>query len=162
MTIFDKHSGQQNFQTTTKSDEEEDHLVRSTKKIKSSNSSEHTDLENEVEMAHATSEGNSPQILPLQEPLPTKSFKEALTTNTTRDYMFDNGVELLSSDEEDEDHEGTTSTDNFISEHMGLPQVSLPIKLLQKIRKPWESALIIRLLGKSIGYTMLCTRVKNI
>ncbi|KAI8009509.1 hypothetical protein LOK49_LG06G02770 [Camellia lanceoleosa] len=34
--------------------------------------------------------------------------------------------------------------------------------LLQKIRKLWENALIIRLLGKTIGYRMLCTRVKNI
>ncbi|XP_028093884.1 uncharacterized protein LOC114293973 [Camellia sinensis] len=44
---------------------------------------------------------------------------------------------------------------------MGLPRISLPKKLLEKIRKPWVNALIVRLLGKNIGYKMLCARVKT-
>ncbi|KAL7193036.1 hypothetical protein ACSBR2_024786 [Camellia fascicularis] len=71
-------------------------------------------------------------------------------------------MEILSSDEEDDDQEGHPNTEQPPSEFMNMPTIPLPKKLLQKIRKPWESALIIKLLGKSIGYNMLCTRVKNI
>ncbi|KAI7994531.1 hypothetical protein LOK49_LG11G02729 [Camellia lanceoleosa] len=146
-----------------KSTEEEDHLVRSTKKIKSSTYFPSTEMEIEVEMLFEQGDaGLSAHNLTPPRNLPTKSFKEALATARQSDHMFDSRVELLSSDEEDDEQEGPTSIVHSTSEHMGLPRVSLPKKLLQKIRKPWENALIIKLLRKTIGYTMLCTRVKNI
>ncbi|KAL7163813.1 hypothetical protein ACSBR2_039852 [Camellia fascicularis] len=144
-------------------EEEEDHLVRSTKKIKSSIPLSNTEMETEVEMlSEKGDEGHSEPCLIPPRNLPPKSFKDALVTVRQSDYTFDSSVEILSSDEEDDDQEGPSSIVHSTSEHMGLPRVTLPKKLLQKIRKPWENALIIRLLGKTIGYRMLCTRVKNI
>ncbi|KAL7240588.1 hypothetical protein ACSBR2_006279 [Camellia fascicularis] len=91
------------------------------------------------------------QEVPVVSP-PPKSFKEAL----------DIGVDTRSSDEDDDEQRGISTTDEVLSDHMGIPMISLPKKLLERIRKPWENALIIRLLGKNIGYKMLCTRVAKI
>ncbi|XP_028053714.1 uncharacterized protein LOC114258058 [Camellia sinensis] len=148
---------------TAKSTEEEDHLIRSTKKIKSSDTSAPSEMDTEVIMATIIGEEDPrSQSLPSQASPPAKSFKEALSTARNYDYTFDSRVEVLSSDEEDDEQEGRTSIEHSTSDHIGIPKVSLPNKLLQKIRKPWASSLIIRLLGKSIGYKMLCTRVKNL
>ncbi|KAI8019823.1 hypothetical protein LOK49_LG04G01156 [Camellia lanceoleosa] len=84
---------------------------------------------------------------------------EALTITRHSAYSFDDSMEILSSDEEDDDQEGHPNTEQPPSEFMNMPTISFPKKLLQKIRKPWESALIIKLLGKSIGYNILCTQV---
>ncbi|KAL7221605.1 hypothetical protein ACSBR1_023541 [Camellia fascicularis] len=120
-------------------------------------------MENEVVMAPAPRDDESnPQILSSMGSLPTKSFKEALTTTRISAYLFDDRMQILSSDEENDDQEGHQDTEQLLSEPMNMPTISLSKKLRQKIGKPWESALIIRLLGKSIGYNMLCTRVKNI
>ncbi|KAL7251538.1 hypothetical protein ACSBR1_013386 [Camellia fascicularis] len=144
-------------------EEEEDHLVRSTKKIKSSIPLANTEMETEVEMlSEKGDEGHSELCLTPPRNLPPKSFKDVLVTTRHSDYTFDSSVEILSSDVEDDDQEGPSLIIHPTSKHMGLPRVTLPKKLLQKIRKPWENALIIRLLGKTIGYRMLCTRVKNI
>ncbi|XP_028067156.1 uncharacterized protein LOC114269963 [Camellia sinensis] len=43
-----------------------------------------------------------------------------------------------------------------------IPQISLPNNLLQQIRQPWTNSLIVRPLGKSIGYRMLSTKVKHL
>ncbi|KAI8027770.1 Uncharacterized protein LOK49_LG02G01142 [Camellia lanceoleosa] len=43
-----------------------------------------------------------------------------------------------------------------------IPQIVLPKKLLHRIRQSWTNSLIVRLLGKSIGYRLLCTKVKNL
>ncbi|KAL7196593.1 hypothetical protein ACSBR1_036575 [Camellia fascicularis] len=91
---------------------------------------------------------------------PSKSFKEALNTVQRSHYLFDNRVDILLSDEDDDDHH--FSIESTLSEHMGIPKVSLPRKFLNKIRMPWKNTLIVRLLGKSIGYKMLCSRAKNI
>ncbi|KAL7213827.1 hypothetical protein ACSBR2_016375 [Camellia fascicularis] len=74
---------------------------------------------------------------------PPKSFKEALTSTSNRDYLFDNKVELLSSDAEDENQENHCHITTTLPDHTGLPCISLPKKLLEKIRKPWINALIV-------------------
>ncbi|KAI7987127.1 hypothetical protein LOK49_LG13G00558 [Camellia lanceoleosa] len=96
-----------------KSTEEEDHLIRSTKKIKSSDTSEPRTMATEEIMASiAGAEEPRSQISPSQATLPAKSFKEALTTARNYDYTFDNRVEVLSSDEEDDDQEGLSSIEH--------------------------------------------------
>ncbi|KAI7983608.1 Golgi SNAP receptor complex member 1-2 [Camellia lanceoleosa] len=104
MAIFGNPSDHRATPTIAKSTEEEDHLIRSTKKIKSFNSTAFIESENEVEMViKEMGENNTSQTPALQEKIPAKSFKEALTTTPNRDYTFDSRVEILSSDEEDED-----------------------------------------------------------
>ncbi|KAI7980202.1 hypothetical protein LOK49_Contig180G00010 [Camellia lanceoleosa] len=149
-----------------KSSEEEDHLIRSTKKIKSANLVE--DQPMEPKMVMETEElGENSRMQDPSPPQPSlpKSFKAALTESKTMDYFFDDRVELFLSDEEDEqqeDQKGNSTTDVCHSVHMRFPKISLPKKLLEKIRKPWESSLIVKLLGKNIDYKILCTRVRNI
>ncbi|CAL5378273.1 unnamed protein product [Camellia sinensis] len=153
-----------------KSQEEEDHLIRSTKKIKSKESM------GEVEMVITT------EVLPLQNlPAPSqatssklmtapaegtnvKSFKEALAAPKTKDFYFDNLTANIIIKEEDEDEDGDThiQVGNQSQRNNGIPRIALPKKLLQEIRQPWTNALIVRLLGKSVGYKMLCTRVKTL
>lgn len=149
-----------------KSTEEEDHLIRSTKKIKSSNSVEEKQMAPEMDLETEDLREKSMMLNPppTQSAQP-KSFKAALTESKSRDYLFDDKVEILSSNEEDEpseDQRTNSTTEASHSEHLGFPKISLPKRLLEKIRKPWESSLIVKLLGKSIGYKMLCTRVRNV
>ncbi|CAL5359909.1 unnamed protein product [Camellia sinensis] len=150
--------------TQEKSSEEEDHLIRSTKKIKSSNSvtegskAKATDMETELPNDDLGEQRHQDMGF-----APPKSFKEALTSVHNNDYIFYSRVDILSSNkEDDEDPKGQTTIQGTSSEQQGLPTISLPKKLLDKIRKPWENALIIRLLGKNIGYKMLCSRVRNL
>ncbi|XP_028111147.1 uncharacterized protein LOC114309572 [Camellia sinensis] len=128
-----------------KSSEEEDHLLRSTKKIKNPDLPEETDI--------------GDQQIPVLDLPSTKTFKEALATTRNGSYAFNSRVEILSSDEEDDEvQEGHSTIQAIYPELRGFPTISLPKKLLAKIRKPWENALIVRLLGKNIGYNMLCSR----
>ncbi|KAL7173400.1 hypothetical protein ACSBR2_032792 [Camellia fascicularis] len=123
MAISGNPSDHRATPTIAKSTEEEDHLIRSTKKIKSSNSTAFIESENEVVMVtEERGENSTSQTPALQENIPAKSFKEALTTAPNRDYTFNSRVEILSSDEEDEDQEGATSIVYSISEYMGLPK----------------------------------------
>ncbi|KAL7264574.1 hypothetical protein ACSBR1_002517 [Camellia fascicularis] len=108
-------------------------------------------METEVSIETTTLQEASLKMIPH-----LKSFKEAMNTVKHGDYLFDNRVDILSSDEDE------SSVESTLSEHMGIPKVSLSRKLLEKIKKPWKNTLIIRLLGKSIGYKMLCSRVKNL
>ncbi|KAI8028631.1 hypothetical protein LOK49_LG02G03621 [Camellia lanceoleosa] len=89
-----------------KSSEEEDHLIRSTKKIKSANLVE--DQPMEPKMVMETEElGENSRMQDPSPPQPSlpKSFKAALTESKTRDYFFDDRVELFLPDEEDEQQE---------------------------------------------------------
>ncbi|XP_028060303.1 uncharacterized protein LOC114263918 [Camellia sinensis] len=74
---------------------------------------------------------------------PPKSVKEALATARNCTYAFDSIVEILSSDEKDDDvQEGHSKIQGIYLELRGLPTISLPKKLLAKISKPWENTLI--------------------
>ncbi|XP_028051868.1 uncharacterized protein LOC114256416 [Camellia sinensis] len=94
----------------------------------------------------STKEGTSDHVLStMGSPSPPLNMK------SRNDYLFDSKVEILSLDEEDDEQERQFKIHNSSSEHMGFPRVTLPKKLLEKIRKPWKNTLIIRLLGKTIG-----------
>ncbi|CAL5396478.1 unnamed protein product [Camellia sinensis] len=159
---FDQNSDHRASPNLGKSTEDDDHLIRSTKKINSANQPTENELAQEMAMetevlTEVVNTQEAPDALP-----PPKSFKEALTAVKNSDYLFDAGVDILSSDEEDDEERGISTTATIHSEHMRFPMISLPKKLLEKIRKPWENALIVRLLEKNIGYKMLCTRVAKI
>ncbi|XP_028115553.1 uncharacterized protein LOC114313363 [Camellia sinensis] len=148
-----------------KTSKEEDHLNQSIKKIKSFDSPVEATMENGVNMEIEDLKRGTPAqgSTAIGSPTPPpKSFKNALNLNRRGDYLFDSRVEILSSNEEDNELEGQSEIHHSYLEHLGLPKVTLPKKLLDKIRQPWRNALIVRLLGKNIGYKMLCTRVKNI
>lgn len=144
---------------TKTQEEEEDHLICSTKKIKSK---EVTEVEGMVmseiptpssSVSLAEHIGQTPQL----EGQKHKSFKDALAAPKHNDFYFDENMDSLSADEED------AEGDTYIQDgNPGVPQINLPKRLLEQIRKPWANALIVRLLGKSIGYKMLCIRVKNL
>ncbi|KAI8014297.1 hypothetical protein LOK49_LG05G01952 [Camellia lanceoleosa] len=98
-----------------------------------------TDMDTEI-----AREDIGEQQLPALGLPPSKSFKEALATTRNCSYAFDSRVEILSSDEENDDvQEGHSKIQGIYPEHRGLPTISLPKKLLAKIRKPWENALIL-------------------
>ena len=42
------------------------------------------------------------------------------------------------------------------------PNISLSQKTIHRIRNRWKSGLIVKLMGKSISYKMLCTQSRNI
>lgn len=44
----------------------------------------------------------------------------------------------------------------------GGPSILLTKEDKQRIRSPWKFALIVKLLGRNIGYTYLCNRLKQI
>ncbi|KAL7230600.1 hypothetical protein ACSBR2_008965 [Camellia fascicularis] len=158
----------------TTSQEEEDHLIRSTKKIKSKESMGEQDMEitaestpplNPTNPAEATSKLPSQSGDAATDPPKAKSFKEALALPKSSDFYFDDAVDALFSDNEGEDEDGDTNilNDDHPTEPSSISKISLPMKLLQQIRKPWTNTpLIVRLLGKSIGYRMLCNRVKHL
>ncbi|KAI8028181.1 hypothetical protein LOK49_LG02G03616 [Camellia lanceoleosa] len=109
------HSASPNFE---KSSEDEDHLIRSTKKIKSANLVE--DQPMEPKMVMETEElGENSRMQDPSPPQPSlpKSFKAALTESKTRDYFFDDRVELFLSDEEDEQQEDQKGGPWVIMDH---------------------------------------------
>ncbi|KAI7985655.1 hypothetical protein LOK49_LG14G00767 [Camellia lanceoleosa] len=95
-----------------------------------------------------------PEVGPPITPKP-KSFKDALVVPKTNYFYFDEEVDTITPDVEVEERDP-----NMEGPH-GIPKIFLPKQLLQQIRQPWNNSLILRLLGKSIGYQMLCTKVRN-
>ncbi|KAL7177442.1 hypothetical protein ACSBR2_030743 [Camellia fascicularis] len=152
-----------------KSLEEEDHLICSTKKIKSKETMGENDMDisteipplNQVQQPSLTPV-ETPQIATHEEGPKPKSFKEALATNKSQDFYFDEAMDEESADEEEEEGNTTIQDNDSTQTHNGIPRIRLPKKLLQQIHQAWANTLIVRLLGKSIGYKMLCTRVRNL
>ena len=58
--------------------------------------------------------------------------------------------------------EDITVEDPELNQKDQIPKVKIPPGLLKKIREPWKKCLIIRLLGKSIGYKLFATKMKKI
>ncbi|KAI7991340.1 Protein SINE1 [Camellia lanceoleosa] len=109
------------FDQQEKSQEKEDHLIRSTKKIKS------IDLMGETEMdipaedpsihtSTALSQASSPKLLstPIEGPK-IKSFKEALAAPKSKDFYFDDLTDTINSEDEDEDGD-TTIQDGLLTQ----------------------------------------------
>lgn len=144
-----------------KSQVEEDHLIRSTKKIKNKDSVGKKDMDTSTESDPRTIPSTSSSNPPV-EAIKVKSFKEALVAPQSTDFYFDAISDTISPNGEDEDGDTNIHEDPPQGTVNGIPNISLPKKLLQQIRQPQVNTLIVRLLGKSIGYRLLCTRVKNL
>ncbi|KAI8015444.1 hypothetical protein LOK49_LG05G01489 [Camellia lanceoleosa] len=156
------------FDQQEKSQEEKDHLIRSTKKIKSKDSMGEVEMEVPTEdpFLHnplTPSQASSPKLLstPIEGPK-VKSFKEALTAPKSKDLYFDDLEDTIKSEDEDDDGDTDIQEGHPTQRTDEIPKIALPRKLLQEIRQPWANALIIRLLGKSIGYRLLRARVKTL
>ncbi|GMP80446.1 hypothetical protein CsSME_00035541 [Camellia sinensis var. sinensis] len=121
--------------TCVRTSKEEDHLSRTTKKIKGANvNDDDTMLDNPA---------GGPQSEDVSAPL-----------------LFEEGLEdLLTDDEFVSDDEEIDDLTNPDLETLGIPRISLPKKLLAKIRKPWKNCLIIKLLGKKVRYKLLMSMI---
>ncbi|KAH7853457.1 hypothetical protein Vadar_002683 [Vaccinium darrowii] len=152
--------------------EEEDHLVRSTKKVKN-------DHDYSVDMAEDPSVSEPPtviqdsimttteeshQVLPNPPSDDTKehsqktlNFKKALIASKEKEVSFSEDVEVLNVGEEET---GETEIIDEDEEQDGIPIVNIPKSLLDYSRKPWENALIVKPIGYPIGYKSLCSKVR--
>ncbi|KAL7178613.1 hypothetical protein ACSBR1_042044 [Camellia fascicularis] len=156
------------FDPKEKSPKEEDHLICSTKKIKSKESMGEEEMEITEEVSPlpnlpSQSQTSSPKMLdtPAEGPI-IESFKDALATPRSKDFYFNELEDNINTEEEDEDGDTDIQDGPTPQRDDGIPTIDLPKKLLKEIRQPWANALLIRLLGKSIGYGMLCSRVKTL
>ncbi|XP_028119243.1 uncharacterized protein LOC114316766 [Camellia sinensis] len=150
-----------------KSLEEEDHMIRSTKKIKGKDEMGAKDMETNDASTSISPISHCPgptrELSPslkdgtLALPKP-KSFKDALAAPKSNDFYFDDVMDTISPEEEAEERDADIPE----AVPQGIPRISLPKQLLQQIRQPWTNSLIVRLLGKNIGYRLLCTKVRNL
>lgn len=96
----------------------------------------------------------------------TKSFKQALLrsrfSENGNEKNFNCNVEEISSDEDEAAPEGEEQQMDDEVARIGIPKVSIPPSLLKKIREPWKKCLIVRLLGKSIGYKLFMVKMTKI
>ncbi|CAL5402542.1 unnamed protein product [Camellia sinensis] len=170
---------------------EEDHRIRITKKIKSNVDPEDEamgesapmdkesgeELPNPNQMIDITNQEKSPpnegkseadQMEPIGALKASQSFKEALLilrfNENGYEKIFDNDMEVLSSDDKDTDTtKAFEKEDKEIEEERdGIPRVKLPATLLKKIRKPWKKCLIVRLLEKTISYKLFMIKMIKI
>ncbi|KAL7219922.1 hypothetical protein ACSBR2_012894 [Camellia fascicularis] len=49
-----------------------------------------------------------------------------------------------------------------IDNSSGIPIIRIPSALLKKVRKPWKKCLIVRLLGKTVGYKLFMLKMSKI
>ncbi|KAL7225627.1 hypothetical protein ACSBR1_020899 [Camellia fascicularis] len=77
---------------------------------------------------------------------------------------FDCDVEEISSDEEDATIDRRFEKEDEVMDEArdGIPKVKIPPRLLKKVCEPWKKCLIVRLLGKTIGYKLFMTKMTKI
>ncbi|GMP37591.1 hypothetical protein CsSME_00009200 [Camellia sinensis var. sinensis] len=160
--------------THATSSKEQDHLDRSKKKMKSidangvellaiqANTLEKPD-EQMVEEAAISNDTNDK--IPEENMESYRSFKQALLRSqineTERECKFDYEAAYFFSDEEMDNEDETEDA----SENQGIasnPIIKLPATLLKKVREPWKKCLIVRLLGKNIGYNLFVNRIRKL
>ena len=96
------------------------------------------------------------------------SYKEAVQHSVPKEIFFNENVEQWSEEEEEEgdevmkDSQSFDLNDNPLVEDPMLPVIDFPKQLIKKIHLPWKDCLIVKLLGKTIGYRSLTTRVKSV
>ncbi|XP_028067164.1 uncharacterized protein LOC114269971 [Camellia sinensis] len=82
-------------------------------------------------------------------------------TDTERERNFDCEAAYFSSGEEIDNEDETEDT----SKNQGNASISiikLPAGLLKKVREPWKNCVIVRLLGKNIGYNLFVNRMHKL
>ncbi|KAL7218869.1 hypothetical protein ACSBR2_012023 [Camellia fascicularis] len=161
------------------STEEEDHLIRSTKKIKSIDGIEDaTMVENQLVgsenlgvMAHPVAPDvsmNEKGFSEVASSEKVQSFKQALLRSrfneNRNEKNFDCDVEEVSSDEDEPEmaQESTDHDEAMDDVNRGIPRVKISQALLKKIREPWKKCLIVRLLGKKIGYKLFMAKMTRL
>ncbi|KAI8027505.1 hypothetical protein LOK49_LG02G00221 [Camellia lanceoleosa] len=112
----------------TKTQEEEDHLVRSTKKIKSKDHLETMDI--------AENPGIPPMLAPVAGPAEisiegqkAKSFKEALAAPRHADFYFDDSMDSISADEVEDEEDAPIHEETLHLAQQGIPQIGKPLKI---------------------------------
>ncbi|KAH7858698.1 hypothetical protein Vadar_026890 [Vaccinium darrowii] len=130
--------------------EEEDHLIRSTKKVKN-------DHDYSVDMAEDTPEDTPKEQA--DQNVKVLSFKQALTASRGKEIPFSKDVETIPLDEEIIEEEENIDDEEEID---GIPVVKIPKSLLNYGRQLWKNAIIVKPIGYPIGYKSLCTKVKSI
>ncbi|KAI7990176.1 hypothetical protein LOK49_LG12G00223 [Camellia lanceoleosa] len=134
--------------------EETDHLVRNTKKIK--NTTKSTEDQAMIDSIQATTEEQT-----------LRSFKQALISTKANEKAFDIDLDRFSKDEfltDEEDNKVMEEAAQSLNNDLGpiIPKIKLLSRLIQSIRRPWKDCLIVRLLGKIIGYKLLVSKLKRI
>ena len=79
------------------------------------------------------------------------SFKEMLL-GSTESHRYDELDDWVSDEEDDVDEE---------EQDLDCPIISLSKEDKKRLRKPWQHTLILKLLGRSIGYNMLLRKIKE-
>ncbi|XP_073015397.1 uncharacterized protein [Primulina eburnea] len=140
----------------TRTQEEADLLERSTKKPKKTSESHQTDSD-DVLMDNPMTENNQEEIREHQNIWDVEnqpSYKEALkgkkNAGESTAYQYEDG--LISDDDfygEDEEEEGC-------------PVIKLSKEEKNRLRAPWRQTLIVKVLGRSIGYNYLLRRIKTL
>lgn len=167
-----------------KSQKEKDHLERSTKKVKSNEETSENPMAVDdpapnplipVQDNEVLQNKNQPTVpdAPTTINAQPKSFKEAFNSAKKSDVFFNINIDLEIDDEEGakaDTANPSTSEDPKVGKQRvttsqnsrGYPKVELPQEVLKQLRQPWENTLIIKLLGKTIGYNMLLQRVRKL
>ncbi|XVF06930.1 hypothetical protein REPUB_Repub06bG0093500 [Reevesia pubescens] len=98
------------------------------------------------------------------DPAPHKGLESNENEDSYKDRLM-NASHIMESESEEEGEfieEGALSEDDCFGEDIDGPVIWLSKEDKHRIRKPWKNTLIVKLLGRSISYTYLCNKVKQI
>lgn len=155
-----------------RSREEEDQQIRSNKKVKNKRlrldedgiSSNDLDMDIHDETAAA----NQNQPMATGEDSGSKaplSFRDVVKNDLPKEVYFDENVVKWASDIAESNMSVTQEFDLNkeveVVDRM-LPNIIFPPELLEDLRSHWKNSLIVKLLGKNIGFNNLCSKVKHL
>ena len=96
-----------------------------------------------------------------------KSYKQVVAEELPKDILFDDKVEVWSEGEIEDGSDDHMPESQYLDLNQNpgdddpmLPSIYFPPRLRKKLHVQWKYCLIVKLLGKSIGYNTLKTRVK--
>ncbi|KAH7843302.1 hypothetical protein Vadar_014972 [Vaccinium darrowii] len=151
---------------------EEDHLIRSIKKIKNDQIELITSMDAEPvvpdsetprvdtivddEMGMGEEKGEE-ALAPPKELI--KSFMQILINTEGKEVAFSEDVENIPFDEESMGEEENICEDE---ERDGIPVINFPKSLMKYGTQPWKNAIIVKPIGYPIGYKALCTKVRRL
>ncbi|KAJ4838324.1 hypothetical protein Tsubulata_043031 [Turnera subulata] len=133
---------------------------RTTKKVRLKDATDLSKASHEIDMDEA--EGRSPlerqpsictDSTPVQMGFPPLSYKDKLATGTTTESEEEFWIE----EEEPEFEEG----DVIVREGENGPVIELSKAFKKRLDKPWQSAVVVKLLGRPIGYKALKTKLQS-
>lgn len=121
--------------------EQKDNLARSTKKVK---------MADDVLVGHGVPEA---EVEARQQESRMLSYRDLFTQNHTTICMEEQGIK----EDEYEDDDVTISDDDMVNDEDDMPCLSNGMRREEKkqARKPWQLSVIMKLVGKTIGYHYL-------